>query len=158
VSSKYYRIAMQQMPIGYIFGPTGIFPLGTEARELEECLERNRPACCLQRDGCVYMREDRDFSRMGLSYAEGYVHVVEPIGPVQQRDVTWIGHLQLLLNPSADIRALSEAQRMRRHGLTNDELAQKYWQGSGSPAPHWEHVTSSAKVVEVDSFQSLTKP
>lgn len=37
------------------------------------------------------MREDCDFSRMGLSYSEGYVHQVEPTGPVEQRDVTWIG-------------------------------------------------------------------
>ncbi|MBB6468455.1 hypothetical protein HNQ96_004339 [Aminobacter lissarensis] len=153
----YNRIAKQQKPKGHIFGPTGFFPLGDEAPEVEECLERNRPAHCLRRDGCVYMREDRDFSRMGLSYSEGYVHHVKPTGPVEQRDVTWIGYLQLLLNRNPRIRAVSEKQRMSRHGLTNDELAQRYWQGTLCSTPNLEHVTSEAEVVEVDSFLSPVK-
>jgi hypothetical protein len=158
MARKYNRIEKQQKPIGHIFGPTGVFPLGAETPEVEECLERNRPAHCLRRDNCVYMREDRDFSRMGLSYAEGYVHQINPIGPVEQRDVTWIGYLQLLLNRNPRIRAVSEEQRMARHGLTNDELAQRYWQGMVSSTPNLEQVTSQAEVVEVDSFLSSVKP
>jgi hypothetical protein len=83
------------------------------------------------------------------------VHQVVPTGPVEQRDVTWIGYLQLLLNRNPRIRAVSEEQRMSRHGLTNDELAQRYWQGTSSSTPNLEHVTSQAEVVEVDGLAFL---
>lgn len=130
MAKTYKRIAEQRNSEGHIFGATGVFPLWAEAAEVEDCLERNRTALCLRRDSCVYMRADRDFSWMGLTYREGYVHQVVPKGPVEQRDVTWIGYLQLLLNPNPRIRAVSEQQRMSRHGLTNDELAQRYWAGT----------------------------
>lgn len=154
----YHRIARHQKQKGHIFVPTGSLPLERETPEIEETLERNRPKHCLRRDNCVYMREDRDFSRMGLSYDEGYVHQVEATELVEQRDVTWIGYLQLLLNQNPQIRAVSEAQRNSRHGLTNDELAQRYWHGILSPTPHLEYVTSRAKVVQVDCFLSPVKP
>ncbi|WP_047454636.1 hypothetical protein [Rhizobium rhizogenes] len=158
MAKTYNRMAKQPEPKGFIFGATGVFPLKADSPEVEKCLERNRPTRCLRRDSCVYMREDRDFSRMGLSYSEGYVHQVEPTGPVEQRDVTWIGYLQLLLNCNATIQKVSEEQRMSRHGFTNDELAQRYWEGAVSPEPNFEHVTSQAKVVEIDNFLSPVKP
>ncbi len=158
MAKTYNRIAEQQNSEGHIFGATGLFPLGTEAAEVEDCLERNRPAPCLRRNSCVYMREDRDFSRMGLTYREGYVHQVVPKGPVEQRDVTWIGYLQLLLNRNPRIRVVSEQHRMSRHGLTNDELAQRYWAGTYSSTPSIEHVAAQAEVVQVDCFLSLVNP
>ncbi len=125
---------------------------------MEDCLERNRPALCLRRNSCVYMRTDRNFSLMGLTYREGCVHQVVPKGPVALRDVTWIGYLQLLLNPNPRIRAVSERERMSRHGLTNDELAQRYWAGTYSSTPSIEHVAAQAEVVHVDCFLSLVNP
>lgn len=99
------------------------------------------------------MREDRDFSLMGINtFNHGYVHQLEPLGPVEARDVEWIGALQRRYSkPSLK---LSD----KYPGVTDDELADRYWRGTLSAKPSVELATKEAKVVSVEDQLSPVRP
>ena len=89
---------------------------------------------------------------MGVSYDEGYVHKVEPLGKVDKRDLTWIGVIQSRHHRNAQIR------KDRCPKLSDDHLAHNYWRGEASKRPLWEWVAKEAKVIEVDSTLSRVRP
>src|SRR5271155_4435249 len=94
-AKTYNRIEKDKRPFGGIFTRSGPPPLNQDYPVVESILERRRPAECLSRSESVNMREDRDFSMMGIdTFDNGYVHQLEPLGPVETRDVVWIGALQ----------------------------------------------------------------
>jgi hypothetical protein len=39
-------------------------------------------------------RREREFSTVGVTFSEGYIHTVEPIAGAEKRDIRWIGVLQ----------------------------------------------------------------
>jgi hypothetical protein len=127
-------------------------PLAAKEPLVEEILESRRPSLCLDRGDCVYMREEREFSTVGVPFDEGYVHEVEPIGKVDKRDNKWIGVLQLRHHKNERLR------KNRCHPLSDDDLADKYWSGEASDKPSWEWVAKHAKVIDVDSDRSRVRP
>ena len=64
------------------------------APSIEDLLEEHRSKSSPSRLDSVYMTEDRDFYRQGISAENGYVHQIEPIGPTERRDNKWIGELE----------------------------------------------------------------
>jgi hypothetical protein len=144
-AKTYYRIADKKYAEDDIMKGQGKRPLEGGEPLVEELLEQQRPADCPDRGDSVYMREEREFSTMGLSYDEGYVHKVEPIGKVHRRDVAWIGVIQ---------RRHHKDKRLRKDScpeLSDAQLAEKYWKGEASKTPMWEWIAKEAKVIEVES-------
>lgn len=150
-TKTYYRIAEKKYAKDGITKGRGTRPLEDEPL-VEEILEKQRPADCPDRGDSVYMREEREFSTVGVPYDEGYVHTVEPIGKVDKRDLAWIGVIQ---------RRHHRNERLLKEPcpeLSDAQLADKYWSGEASNKPSWEWVAKEAKVVDVDSDLSHVRP
>lgn len=160
MGKTYNRIAKDQHAVGHAFMGRGVAPLLKEHPHVEAFLELHRPPHCMARKDTTYMREDRDFSMMGLQdwYTEGYVHQVEPKGPVEKRDVRWIGALQALMARSEMASKYYAARRKTMfEGLSNEEIAEAYWTGRESREPSWEFVTIEGEVIAVDDKPSPLK-
>lgn len=151
VGTKYYRIASKAHPVGHVFKGHGVLPLAAYT-EVEDALGRNKPTASPSRDDCTYMRPDKDFSAVGVDYDDGCVHEVEPVGPVEQRDIYWIGVLVKRHSKSPQMRADLEP------ALTDDEVAERYWNGSASKNPTWEWVAKEATVISVDPTLVPVRP
>jgi hypothetical protein len=93
----YFHISSDKIPIG-----TGLKGKGAPhvQDEIEAVLESRRPADKLSRSEAVYMLDHTDFSKCGVPYEQGYVHVIEPSGVVQKLDGHWIGRMQRRNGPS----------------------------------------------------------
>lgn len=151
-STKFYRIAGKKHDVGDTMMGRGTAPLQDRFPMVEEILERRRPADCPPRADCIYMRDARDFRTVGVTYKEGYVHEVEPVGKVDQRDIAWIGSLQWRYFPT-------EKMRKDEHPpLSDDELADRYWGGVASEKPTWEWVSKEGTVKAVDDVVSPVSP
>jgi hypothetical protein len=151
-SKTYYRIAKKKYAKNEIMRGRGRRPLGDKEPLVEQILARRRPADCPDRGDSVYMRVEREFSTVGVTYDEGYVHEVEPIGKVDKRDLAWIGAIQMRYHKN---------QRLRKNEypeLSDDEIADRYWSGEASDKPLWEWVAKKAKVINVDSDRSRVRP
>lgn len=145
MGKTYNRIEGDKRKVGDIITRSGPPALHNNYPKVEEILERNRPASCVPRGESVNMRPDRDFKAMGIDkFDYGYVHQVEPIDPVEVRDIEWIGALQARY-PKSGVR-LPE----KYPGVSDDELAQRYWRGELSKKPRTEYATRSAKVLSVE--------
>jgi hypothetical protein len=151
-SKTYYRIAERKYAKDEIIRGRGKSPLEAKEPLVEEILEQRRPADCPDRGDSVYMREEREFSTVGVTYDEGYVHEVEPIGEVDKRDLAWIGVIQ---------RRHHKNELLRKNEyptLSDTEIADKYWSGEASDKPLWEWVATEAKVIDVDNDLSRVRP
>ena len=98
------------------------------------------------------MREEREFSTVGVPYDESYVHKVEPIGKVYKRDLAWIGVIQ---------RRHHRNERLRKNDypkLSDAQVVDKYWSGEASEKPRWEWVAREAKVIDMDKDLSPVRP
>lgn len=91
-TKPYYRVTENKHAKDEIMKGRGERPLEDN---IELILDQRRPSDCPDRGDSIYMRQDRDFSPVGVPYDKDYVHQVEPIGKVDQRDLTWIRVLQL---------------------------------------------------------------
>jgi hypothetical protein len=151
-AKTYYRISEKKYAKGDIVKGQGKRPLENKEALIEEILEQRRPADCPDRGDSVYMREEREFSTVGVCYDEGYVHKVEPVGKVDQRDLAWIGVLQLRHHKDERLR------KTRYPELSDSQIADRYWSGEESEKPLWEWVAKNAKVVAVDSDLSGVRP
>jgi hypothetical protein len=152
-AKTYNRIEEVKRAVGCVITRSGTPPLAQDYAVVECILESRRPAKCLSRSLSVNMREDRDFSMMGIgTFTCGYVHQLEPLGPVEARDVVWIGALQVRFPKSG--LTLPD----RYPGLSDDELADRYWRGELSVKPSVEHATKEARVVSVDDVLSRVRP
>lgn len=140
----YYRIAETKHAKNHVFSGCGNGPLQDTFPDVEHILEKHRPAGKDDRGNSVYLREDKDFSKTGVPYNEGYIHTVHPIGEPEQRDLVWTGILQLRYITDEHIR------KDLRPDLTDDQIADKWWSGEGSETPHWEWVAKKAAVVDVE--------
>jgi hypothetical protein len=129
---------------------SGSRPLEGKEPLVEEILEQQRPPDCPDRGDSVYMREEREFSTVGVPYDEGYVHTVVPIGRVDKRDLAWIGVIQLRQQRNEQLRKNLYPK------LSNARVADKYWSGEASDKPLWEWVAKEAKVVDVEG--NLARP
>ena len=131
-------------------------PIGTELchfgqnmppAEVEEILERNRPRHGqISRSAAVFVSESASSSRNGLPYSGGHLHEVEVSEPATRHDNGWIGELQRRHHPNSAIRT-SIRPFPGTDGLTDDEIAQKYWVGDPSGKPSWEILCPSATVI-----------
>ena len=151
-NKPYYHIAKDKHAKGHVFRGTGKRPLQDRFPQVEEILERRRPTGKDDRGNSVYLTEGKDFSKVGVTYGEGYVHTVDPSGEFERRDLVWPGILQ---------KRYFEDTRFRkdlRPDLTDDQVADKWWAGEGSERPHWEWVTPRATVVGVEDNPILVKP
>ena len=148
-AKTYNRIEEARRPVGGIIERLGPPPLERDYPTVEYILESRRPVRCLPRSESVNMREDRDFSKMGIdAFRWGYVHQLEPISSVEGRDVEWIGALQVR-HPKAGLKLPDKYD-----GISDDELADRYWCGTLSKNPSVEYVTKAAKVVSVEEHLS----
>jgi hypothetical protein len=151
-TKTYYRIAEKKCAKDDIMKGPGKRPLADKEPLVETILEGRRPADCPDRGDSVYMREEREFSTVGVPFDEGYVHTVEPIGKVDKRDLAWIGVIQ---------RRHHKNQRLRKNEyptLSDNDVADRYWSGEASDKPLWEWVAKEAKAVDVDSDLSRVRP
>ena len=149
---QYYRIAKDKHAKGHVFRGSGKRPLQDRFPNVEDILERRRPKSKDDRGNIVYLRMDKDFSKVGVIYGEGYIHTVDPVGEVERRDLVWPGILQ---------KRYIEDKRFRenlRPDLTDDQVADKWWAGEGSETPSWEWVAPQAKVVDVEDEPTEVKP
>jgi hypothetical protein len=151
-NKTYYRIAKRKYAKGEIIKGREKRPLEDKEPLVEEILEQRRPVDCPDRGDSVYMREEREFSTVGVTYDEGYVHEVEPIGKVDKRDLTWIGAIQRRHYKNALLR------NNEYPTFSDTEIADKYWSGEASDKPLWEWVVKEAKVIDVDNDLSRVRP
>lgn len=152
-AKTYNRIEGNKRTPGDIITRSGPPPLDKDYAGVEAILERRRPPECLSRSESVNMREDRDFSLMGIDTIEqGYVHQLEPLGPVEARDVEWIGALQRRY-PKRTLNL-----KDKYPGVSDDELAERYWSGELSASPSIEFAAKEAIVVSVEDELSPVRP
>ncbi len=113
--------------------------------QVEGMLNSSRPnIATISRFEAVSMARRPDFVLFGLHYDSGYIHLVQPLGPVQEHDLFWFGHLQLrheLNNTRLKDRSLKQVP------LSSAELCEKYWLGEASGQPTWECLSKEAKVI-----------
>jgi hypothetical protein len=151
----YNRIEEARRVVDDIIARCGPPPLERDYATVECILERRRPDKCLPRSESVNMREDRDFSMMGIdAFDSGYIHQLKPLGTVEERDVKWIGALQVR-HPKPNIRINCPD---KYEGVSDNDLADWYWCGKLSDIPSVEYVTEKARVVSVDEHPSPVHP
>lgn len=149
----YNRIEKIQREVGDIITRCGPPPLEKDYSNVERILEKRRPSGCLPRSRSVNMREDRDFSKMGIdSFDRGYVHQLESLSEVEERDVAWIGALQVRY-PKSELKLTDKYE-----GVSDDQLADRYWKGILSEKPSLEYATEKAKVISVENDLSPVRP
>lgn len=137
-AKTYKRMSKDEVEVGNVFKGRGEAIVD---QDVEDILEDARPAGALSRIECTYMREDEDFSMMGLPYTYGYVNEVEPVGDVQKHDVAWLGAIQ---------KRRIKDPRFKKDlypGVTDKELAERYWSGEPTEKPDWEYVAKEARTV-----------
>jgi hypothetical protein len=147
-STTYYRIAEKKYSKDDVMKGSGRRPLEGKEPVVEEILKQQRPPDCPDRADSVYMRQEREFSTVGIPYDEGYVHTVAPIGRIDKRDLTWIGVIQLRHHRNEKLRKNLSPK------LSDAQIADKYWSGEASDKPSWEWVAKEAKVVDVEEDRS----
>lgn len=149
----YNRIEKIRRELGSIITRRGTPPLEEDFPTVESILEKRRPNGCLSRSESVNMREGRDFSRMGIdTFENGYVHQIEALSAVEKRDVAWIGALQGRY-PKGNLKHTEKYKN-----LSDDQIADRYWDGALSENPSWEYATAKAKVVSVEGDLSPVRP
>lgn len=148
----YKRIAQERSCVGDIMTGRGTAPLTDRFSKVEAILERNKPSNAPNRGQSVFMRDDEDFSGVGVTYSKGYVHVVEPVGSVFKRDTYWIGVLQKRYIKDRRFRNDLEST------LSDDEVAKNYWTGHASAKPIWEWVAEKVKVIHAAKNPVDVKP
>lgn len=151
-AKTYNRIEPSKRSLGGIITRSGPPPLEQDYAIVEAILESRRPSQCLPRSESVNMREDRDFSLMGIDFDAGYVHQLEPLGTIEARDVEWIGALQRRY-PKQGLHLPDKYP-----GVPDEELADRYWRGELSVSPSIEIAAKEAKVVSVEVQLSPVRP
>lgn len=152
MKKHYYHIAKDKHAKDHVFKGCGKRPLQDRFPKVEEILERCRPKGKVDRGNCVYLRDNTDFSKAGVTYDKGYIHTVDPVGEAERRDLVWTGVLQ---------KRYFEDERFRqdlRPGLTDDQVAGKWWAGEGSDTPNWEWVATEAAVLDVEVEPAIVRP
>ncbi len=148
----FYRIADTRFDRGYRFLGLGTRPLQDRFPDVEDILERCRPEHMHDRGDSVYLRSEKDFSRVGVTFSEGYIHTVDPEGGAERRDLVWTGVLQFRYYPDARCR------KDLRPDLTDDEVAIRWWTGEATTSPNWEWIAKAAVVIEVDDQPVKVRP
>ena len=80
VLPTYFHISREKLPLGAELRAKGGPHIDDE---IEACLEKARPNGRLARVDAIYLLDHADFTKSGIPYEEGYVHLVEPHEPVQ---------------------------------------------------------------------------
>ena len=127
----FYHMSRTKLPINTPLksrGSTHVDP------HVEKMLTARKPDPSIARSEGVYLGETEDASRHGLTYDYGYLHTVEPVGDLQRRDSNWVGQLQLRhhRNPK-----MVQMQDKRLIGISDEQIADRYWAGEASPNPNW---------------------
>ena len=138
--ANYFHISQHKLPVGTELSAKGV-PHVQE--EIETILEKSRPGENLSRADAVYMLDHTDFSKCGVSYRQGYIHVVAPVGTVHKHDSHWIGRMQRRRIYEKHARSASAPR-----DLPDKDLAAGYWSGRPSSEPSWEYLAASARVVK----------
>ncbi len=145
MGDTFYRIAETKHTVGQVFKGRGVRPLADRFHQVEEIFERRRPPGKLDRGDCVYVRDKIDFERVGITYSQGFIHTIKPIGDFERRDLRWTGILQM--------RHIRDERLRKGHapGLTDEEIADRWWRGEASNEPDWEWVGKEAQIVAVET-------
>jgi hypothetical protein len=150
---KYYRMAQEKHDKGARFTGQNEYPLTSSGYEdVEKILEGRRPNNCFARSESVYMRDDRDFAKLGIPYEKGFIHEVDPLGKLEKRDLAWIGVLQGRY-PKTKRYVADPCQE-----ITDSEIADMYWSGKATENPVWEWIARDAVVVHVDELATNVRP
>lgn len=149
MEETYFHMSVSALPEGTKLESRG-FPF--VAKEVEHILESVRPKTCLPREASVFVTLNEDACTNGVTYDEGYLHTVRPIGPVHRRDLKWLRQLQLRhYRDTHDLGIVDRAKvnvllGKKYTALSHEEIARRYWAGEGSDNPDWEFVVASAEV------------
>ncbi len=98
------------------------------------------------------MKADKAFGAAGLTYDEGYIHAVDPLGDMERRDLVWTGILQMRHFKDPRFR------RDLRPDLSDEQIADNWWAGAASEKPDWEYVAREAVVLGVDENPTRVRP
>lgn len=133
-----------QLPPGTILEPRGD---GLLDGDIEEFLEKHRPADKPAREQSVYMVKDAK-QLDNLALRTEHVYQVEPQGPVAAFDHAWVVALW---------RVFAEADSAGGFTRGLQKVAGRYADGywSGAPSnfgrtdpPQWEYLTASARIIK----------
>lgn len=136
---SYFHISQDKLAVGTELRSKGVPHL---ADAIEDVLESLRPEDKLSRSAAVYLLDHADFSKSGVPYEKGYVHLVEPVGAVQKHDAVWIGRIQRRKRFEKFAKTA-----LPPRDLPDAQLASNYWSGEATPHPEWEYLAASARVV-----------
>jgi hypothetical protein len=143
----YYCMMQTKQPVGFKLQKKGGPHI---APDVEAILARHRKDGQIDRAEAVYFAETPEFSALGITYDEGFIHIVEPVGETQRRDQAWLGELQLRHHKNHElIRRLSAPVRVRRKefdGVSDQVLCENYFSGVLSSNPVIEVVATGATV------------
>ena len=148
--NELFHMSKTRLPIGTILECRG-FPF-VEIK-VEEILSNVRPNNCIGRESSIFMSASRDACKKGLIFDEGYLHVVEPIGRVEKRDINWIKELQLRHHRNSIFHKKVDPALKN---ISDEEIANRYWQGISSAVAEWEYVSAAARVIELVSESPIT--
>lgn len=156
----YFRFEDRSREVGEIIerDPGLPAPLSERYPGIERILDQYRPDECLSRRDCVYSLASEKDSRAGIQVQIQYVHKLELIGPIERRDMIWIGALQAkhpnTYNSESETRIMQRlASRNQYATLSDEELARRYWTGAPSAEPAFEFVARSAQVLSTKPFR-----
>ena len=127
---RYFRMMRTKKPVGFRLKPKGgphIDP------QIEAMLEKYRKDGQISRAEAVYFAETPEFSSLGISYDEGFIHVVETPGEPQRRDQAWLRELQLRHHKNRElVRRLppqTKAARKEFKDMSDQTLCESYFSG-----------------------------
>lgn len=139
----YYLMRPDKIPVGEHVRPT---QKQIVSKEIDELLKETMPVDHRSRHDSVFVMAEPEFSRAGLTYDKGFVHIVKPSNLRGPYDYNWIGVLQ---SRSGDY-TLSPARMSeisRYGGLSDEQIAEKYWNQEESQFPFREFLASEAEIV-----------
>lgn len=144
-NTKYYHMSREKLPNGTPLKVKGAFHVEPK---VEDILSSRKPDECVPRSESIFLSPTPDVRTQGLTYDEGYLHIVEPSGRIERRDNSWIGELQKRHHANEKIRCLRDSMLSN---LTDDDLADNYWRGTASNNPTWEIVAEAAVITDLVS-------
>lgn len=156
----YFRFEDRSREVGEIIerDPDLPAPLSERYPGIERILDQYRPDGSLSRRECVYSLEHGDHAKAGIQTTRRFIHTLRLIGPVERRDMIWIGALQAK-HPNtygSEIATRLMHQRLKSRypdaALPDEELARRYWSGAPSASPKFEFVARSAQVLSTKPF------
>lgn len=143
----YYHVSREMLSIG-----TRLYSGGSPMikDQVSMKLEEARPPVGhWPRHKSIYMVAEPIFTRLGVTYDEGFVHIIAAANVYGPYDIFWIGVLQYRLDDSLSARVRNGLRHRynKFDDLSVAQLALNYWSGIPSDDCRWEYATDAAEVL-----------